>query len=153
LQVNFRNLLGTLVGLLFVLSAFVPLASYHFEGKALISGILWNFMLPTGWFAIVVGILLLFHKRIGLKGKRLAYAMLVAGLLLLVISLLQGLGLLVNVDWLLSVLHGVRGNFDLQGSMAVPMFFGIAVMFASLLLIIQGKNERELVFSFDFGKG
>ena len=142
MEVSLRNFLGALVGLLFVLSAFVPLASYHFEGKALISGILWNFMLPTGWFAVVAGAVLLFHKRSGLKGKRLAYAMLAAGLLLLVLSLLQGLGLLVNVDWLLGVLHGVRGDFDLQGSMAVPIFFGVAVMFASLLLIIHGKNER-----------
>jgi hypothetical protein len=140
--VNFRNLLGALVDLLFVLSAFVPLASYHFEGKALISGILWNFMLPTGWFAIAAGAILLFHKRIGLKNMRLAYAILAASLFLLVIALLQGLGLLFDIDYLLGLLHGVSGDFELQGSMAVPLFLGIVGIFASLLLMITRHSER-----------
>lgn len=48
------------------------MASYHFEGKVLIAGILWNFMLPTGWFAIVAGVVLLFHNRIGLKKQTIS---------------------------------------------------------------------------------
>ena len=132
---NLRNLLGEIGGLLFILSAFAPLASYHFEGEANIVGVLWNFMLPTGWFAIIVGVALLLHKRIGLKNKRLAYAMLAASLFLLSLSLLQGLGLLLDVDYLLGLLHGVKGDFDLQGSMAVPLFLGIAGILASLLLM------------------
>ncbi|MBE3116316.1 hypothetical protein IMZ68_03850 [Candidatus Bathyarchaeota archaeon] len=139
---NLRNLLAAIVGVLFILSAFVPLASYHFEGEASIIGVLWNFMLPTGWFTIAAGAVLLFHKRIGLKNKRLAYAMLAVSLFLLIISILQGLGLLLDVDYLLGLLHGVKGDFDLQGSMAVPLFLGIAGIFASLMLIATGHSER-----------
>ncbi len=132
---SLRNLLVAIVGLLFVLSAFAPLGSYHFMGKALVSGILWNFMLPTGWVAIAAGAVLLFHKRIGLENQRLAYAMLAASLFLLVISLLQGLGLLLDVDAFLGLLHGVEGDFDLQGSMAVPLFLGMTGIFVSIMLI------------------
>lgn len=141
-KMNLRNLLVIIMGLLFVLSAFIPLASYHFEGEANIIGLLWNFMLPTGWFSIIAGIVLLFHRRIGLKKPRLAYAMLAAGLFLLILSLLQGLSLLVDVDWLLGVLHGIKGDFDLQGSLAVPIFLGMANVFVSFVLMITGYNER-----------
>jgi hypothetical protein len=48
--VKLKSLIGVIVGLLFIASAFVPLGNYHFEGEANIVGILWNFMLPTGWF-------------------------------------------------------------------------------------------------------
>lgn len=66
--------------------------------------------------------------------------MLAASLLLLTLSLLQGLGLLLDVDWLLGVLHGVRGDFDLQGSMAVPLYLGIVGIFASLLVMVMREE-------------
>ena len=132
---NLRNLIGTIVGLLFILSAFVPIASYHFEGEANIVGVLWNFMLPTGWFAIIAGTTLLLRERIGLKNKRLAYAMLAASLLLIVLYLIQ------DVDYLLGLWHEVKGDFDLEGGIrGVPFFLGIAGIFASLLLITM-RNE------------
>jgi hypothetical protein len=137
--VNLRNLLGTIVGLLFILSAFVPMASYHFEGGANIVGVLWNFMLPTGWFAIIAGTTLLLRERIGLKNKRLACAMLAASLLLIVLYLIQ------DVDYLLGLWHGVRGDFDLEGGIrGVPLFLGIAGIFASLLLMaMHNKSEPK----------
>ncbi len=46
-----QNFLGIIVGLLLIASAFVPLGPYHFEGEANITGVLWNFVLPTGWLA------------------------------------------------------------------------------------------------------
>jgi hypothetical protein len=142
LEVNLRNLIGTILGLLFTLSAFVPMASYHFEGEANIVGVLWNLMLPTGWFAIIAGTILLLHERIGLKNKRLAYAILAASLILIALSLLQGL--LLDVDYLLGLWHGVKGDFDFESrSNAVPLFLGMAGIFASLLLITI-RNEPEI---------
>jgi hypothetical protein len=134
-------------GIAFVLSAFVPLGSYHFEGQANIIGILWNFMLPTGWFTIAAGAILLFHRRLGLKNRRLTYVMLAASLFLLIISLLQGLGFLLDVDYLLGLLHGVKGDFDLQGSLAIPLFLALAGVSTSLVLIAARYNERSLHFT------
>jgi hypothetical protein len=52
-----------ILGVLFVGSAFVPLGSYHFVGEANIIGVLWNFMLPTGWLALIFGVILIFPKQ------------------------------------------------------------------------------------------
>jgi uncharacterized membrane protein YozB (DUF420 family) len=107
--VKAENLSGLIVGVLFVVSAFVPLGSYHFEGEAKIIGILWNFMLPTGWFGILVGVLLILRNKIGLKNKRSAYVMFTAGLLSIVLFIVQ------DVDYFLCLWNGVNGDFDVDG--------------------------------------
>ena len=99
-------------------------------------------MLPTGWFAIMVGAILLLRERIGLRNKRLAYVILVASLTLIALSMFQGL--LLDVDYVLGLLHGVKGDFDFESrSNAFFFFLGIAGIFASLLLMAI-RDEPEL---------
>jgi len=135
-----KNLLGLIVGGLFIVSAFVPLGGYHFEGEANIIGVLWNFMLPSGWFGIIVGILLILHNKIGLKNKRLAYVMFTAGLLSVALFFLQ------DVDYFLGLWNGVCGDFDVDGKWfltPVSFYLGLLGVFASLLVAIAHNHNSD----------
>ena len=104
-----KNFVSLIIGFLILALAFVPIGAYHGLGDMDISGTLWNFMLPTGWLSIITGIVLLIHKRISLKNKRLAYVMFSFSLLLLMLFLLQ------DVDYHLSLWHGIKdSNFDVD---------------------------------------
>jgi hypothetical protein len=52
LKLKFRNYITIVVGLLFIASSLVPVGVYHHEGVEGIYGVIWNFMIPTGWFYI-----------------------------------------------------------------------------------------------------
>ena len=137
--VKLQSLVARSVGSLFVASAFVPLASYHFVGEANIVGLLWNFMLPTGWFSLAAGIFLLLHNRIGLNGKRLGYTILAASLFLLVLFLLE------DIDYFLSLWHGVSGDYDLEGMILGPVSIGlglIGVSVGALLITTQQPPQN-----------
>jgi hypothetical protein len=140
--VNHRNLSGAILGLLFILSAFAPMASYRFKSEVPIVGVLRNLILPTGWFGIIAGTTVLLYKRIGLKNKGLIYAVLVISIILIILSLFQGLFL--YVDYLVGLLHGVEGDFDFESrSNAVPLFLGILSIFTGILLVmIRDKPEK-----------
>jgi hypothetical protein len=142
--VKLRNLIGVIAGLLFVASAFVPLSAYHFEGEANIVGVLWNFMLPTGWFSIIAGAALIFHEKIGLKNKWLAYALFVASLLLIVLFLLE------DVDYFLGLWHGVKGDFDVEGRWLltpVSLYLGATGVLTSSALMVTRNNSAKPVHS------
>lgn len=113
---------GVLFGLLFIISALIPLGVYHFEGEADIVGTLWNLMLPTGWFDLAIGLMLLFHRKIGLRGKRLQYLVLLGGLTSLVLFYVQ------DVDVFLGLWRGVSGDFDVDGKWLgalLPFYVGL----------------------------
>lgn len=134
-------IIGIVVGVLFIGSAFVPIGPYHSLGEANIVGGLWAFMLPTGWFGIMAGIVLVFHWKIGLKNRRLAYAMFAASLLLIALFLLQ------DVDFFLSLWHGGKAaefDVDAQGLGGVSFFLGILGVFTSLFLMIMPSQKRSL---------
>jgi hypothetical protein len=138
---NFMRLtcvIGVVFGLLFFVSAFVPIGPYHsLAGEDIVGG-LWNFMLPTGWFGLVAGIVLVFHGRIGLKNRRLAIVLFAFSLLLMALFLLQ------DVDYFLSLWHGGRAvefDVDHQGLGSVSFFLGIAGVFTSLLLMALVRGD------------
>ena len=140
LALKFRNYLGVVVGLLFIASALVPLGGYHLEGAVDITGALWHFMVPTGWYCIVVGGVLLFHKRLRLENKRLALVMFAAGLLFFPLVFRQ------NVDYWLGLWRGVSGNFDVESSrwlLASIPFVALTSIFASLLVMINGRTKSQ----------
>ena len=119
-----------LVGLLFVASALVPIGVYHFEGELNIAGMLWNIMLPTGWFDISVGAAFLFHEKIGLGGKKLKYLMLLCGLMSIALFYLQ------DIDFFLSSWHGVTGDYDIDGKSFLTAF----PLFAGYISILTGLS-------------
>jgi peptidoglycan/LPS O-acetylase OafA/YrhL len=72
---NLSHLIVVIVGLLFVLSAFIALADYHLVGTdTIVEGTLYNFMLPTGWFSIIAGVFLLLLNRRNKLNKWLSLA-------------------------------------------------------------------------------
>ena len=143
LKLKFRNYIGIVVGLLFIASSLVPVGVYHHEGAANITGVLWNFMIPTGWLHIVIGVILLFHKRLGLENKRLAFVMFAAGLLFYPLLLRQ------NVDYWLGLWRGVTGDYDVEsfGFLKLMLYFPFCValtsILASLLVMINGRTKSQ----------
>jgi hypothetical protein len=137
-----RNFIDIMFGLLFIASAFIPLGPYHHEGGLDIAGTLWNFMLPTGWLGIVIGVGLLLNGRIGLKNKRLAYVMFLVSLLLIVVFLLQ------DADYFLSLWHGVSTNFDVDAQWFLApasAYLGILGAFTGLSLILIPNHNTTMV--------
>ena len=135
LKIKFRNHLGIAVGLLFIASALVPLGGYHLENSDVpVTGVLWHFMVPTGWIHIVVGVILLFQKRLGLENKRLAFVLFAAGLFYYPLLFRQ------NVDYWLGLWRGVSGGFDVDsfGWIRLMLYFPFTValtgIFTSLLV-------------------
>jgi hypothetical protein len=130
------------MGLLLIVSAFVPLGPYHFVGEADITGVLWNFMLPTGWLALIFGVVLLFHMRLGIKDMRLAMFILFASGSTIVFRIQ-------DVDYFLSLWHGVNGNFDVDRH-AVSIFpfvvkiLGLIAYFFVIILQIPTENKLLL---------
>lgn len=125
------DILGIALGLLFVVSALLPLGSYHFEGQAEIVGRLWNLMLPTGWFDGAIGAALLLHRRIGLKRNELPYLLLIGGVGSVALFYLQ------KVDVFLGLWHGVQGDYDVEGVMlltAFPFLVGMTSILTGLHL-------------------
>lgn len=122
--------MGRIVGLLLICSAFIPIGPYHSEGGTDLSGFLWNFMLPTGWFGLIAGISLLFHEKIGLREKRLNYAVFGAGLILVALRML-------NVDYFIGLCSGAKGlEFDVEGyGFLLTFFVALITMFASFFLL------------------
>jgi len=144
LALKFRNYLGIAVGLLFIASALVPIGGYHLRSSDVpVRGILWNFMVPTGWFYLIIGIVLLFHKRLGLENKRLAFIMFAAGLLFFPLLVRQ------NVDYWLGLWRGVTGDYDVEsfGFLKLMLYFPFCValtsMLASLLVITLRATETK----------
>ena len=140
LKLTFKNYIGVAVGLLFIALALVPLGGYHLEGAVGITGALWNFMVPAGWFCMVVGVVLLFHKRLRLENKRLAFVMFAAGLLIFPLIRLQ------NIDYFLGLWRGVTGNFDLESPrwlLASIPFVALTSIFAGLLVLINGRTKSQ----------
>ena len=135
---RFQNFFVIILGLLFVASAFVPLGPYHFVGEVNIVGVLWNFMLPTGLLALIFGIILIFHKNLGLENKKLVLFLGIASLLIIVFRFQ-------DVDYFLSLYHGITGEFDVDRH-AISIFpFGVALvsLLASFLVMIAQNNKLE----------
>jgi hypothetical protein len=144
LKLKFRNYIGIAVGLLFIASSLVPVGVYHLRSSDVpVGGILWNFMVPTGWFYLIIGIVLLSHKRLGLENKRLALVMFVAGLLFYPLLLRQ------NVDYWLELWRGVTGDYDVEsfGFLKLMLYFpfcvGLTSILASLLVMINGRTKSQ----------
>ena len=138
LGVKFQNVVGIIIGMLLIASAFVPLGPYHFVGEADINGVLWNFMLPTGWLALIFGVVLLFHMRLGIKNMRLAMLILV------------GSGSIIffrfqDVDYFLGLWHGVKGNFDVDRHAVsiFPFVVEIVGLIASFFVMIIQHNNND----------
>lgn len=140
LDLKLQNYIAIIVGLLFIVSAFVPLGPYHFLGEANITGVLWNFMVPTGWLAIIVGVVLLFHSKLGLTNKRLAIFMFAASLSVIVFRFQ-------DVDYFLSLWHGVKGEFDVDRGFGSLIQFAIALLsvLAGLLVIVIHNSKDDHV--------
>lgn len=137
LDLKLRTVVIPLFGLLLIASAFVPIGAYHGLGDIDVSGILWNFILPTGWFGIIAGIGLLFFDRIRLNNKRLADVIFLISLLLMMLSLLQ------DVDYHLSLWHGVKTtNFDVDSFILanVSVILSLLGTCVGLLLITNHKK-------------
>jgi len=143
LKLKFRNYIGIVIGFLFIASSLVPVGGYHHEGEEGIYGVLWNFMIPTGWFYMLVGVVLLFHKRLGLENRRLAFVMFAAGLLFYPLLLRQ------NVDYWLGLWRGVTGDYDVKsfGWLRLMLYFPFCValtsILASLLVVINGRTKSD----------
>ena len=138
LKLKFRNYIGVAVGLLFIASALVPIGGYHLRSSDVpVRGILWNFMVPTGWFYLIIGVVLLSHKR--LENKRLALVMFVAGLLFFPLLVRQ------NVDYWLGLWRGVTGDYDVEsfGFLKFPFCVGLTSISASLLVMINGRTKSQ----------
>ena len=142
LAFKFRNYIGIVVGFLFIASALVPVGGYHLRSSDVhVTGVLWNFMIPTGWLYMLVGAVLIFHKRLGLENKRLAFTMFVAGLLFYPLLLRQ------NVDYWLGLWRGVTGDYDVEsfGFLKLMLYFPFCValtsIFASLLVMINRRTK------------
>jgi len=138
-KVNPQNLIGKIVGLLFIMSAFAPIAGYHLENTNVpVWGTLWNFMLPTGWFSLIAGIcLLLLNRRKELKNKWLSFAMIAASISVIALIIVQ------DVDYFIGLWLGIKGDFDLEGTINVPFFLGVTAIFASLLLLTT-RNKLDV---------
>lgn len=134
LAVKFRKNLGIAVGFLFIASSLVPLGGYRLESSDVhVTGVLWNFMIPTGLLYVVAGVVLLFHERLRLEKKRLALVMFAAGLLFFPLLFRQ------NVEYWLGLWRGVTGNFDVESKgwrllFYFPLCVALTSMFASLLV-------------------
>lgn len=140
LKFKFKNYIGIAVGLLFIASALVPVGGYHLEGAVGITGVLWGFMVPTGWYCLVVGVVLLFHKRLRLENKRLALVMFAAGLLFFPLVFRQ------DIDYFLGLWRGVSGDFDLEGPrwlIALHYSGALTGLFTSLLVMINGRTKSQ----------
>ena len=125
------------MGLLFIASALVPLGPYHFRGEPNITGVLWNFMIPTGWLAIILGAVLLFHKKLGLENKRLAFLMFAASLLVIVFRF-------PDVDYFLSLWHGVTGDFDVEARGGfVPLAVALVSLLESFLVLAIHNHNND----------
>ena len=141
LKLKFKNYIGIAVGLLFIASALVPVGGYHLRSSNVpVWGILWGFMVPTGWYCIVVGFVLLFHKRLRLESKRLALVMFAAGLLFFPLVFRQ------DIDYFLGLWRGVSGDFDLVGPrwlIALHYSGALTGLFTSLSVMINGRTKSQ----------
>lgn len=96
-------------------------------------------MLPTGWFGIVAGTSLLFHEKMGLREKRLIYAIFGAGIVLIALRML-------NVDYFIGLWSGAEGvEFDVEGyGFLITFCVALTTIFASLfLLAIPNSHPSE----------
>jgi len=137
LALKFRNYLGVAVGFLFLAYALVPIGGYQLRGTMGIHGTLWHFMVPTGWYCIAVGVVLLFHRRLGLENMRLAYILFAAGLFIIPLLFRQ------NVDYWLGLWRGVSGDYDVEAPkwLLVPFLMLAATgIFTSLSVMISGRG-------------
>ena len=127
-----------MVGSLFLAYALVPLGGYHLEGAMGVTGTLWHIMVPTGWYCIAVGVVLLFHRRLGLENRRLAYVLFAAGLFIIPLLFRQ------NVDYWLGLWRGVAGDYDVDGPqwLLTPFLMLAATgIFTSLLVWIKPTHN------------
>ena len=139
-----KTVVGIIVGLLFLAYALVPLGSYHLEGATGVTGTLWHFMVPTGWYCIAVGVVLLFHRRLGLENRRLAYILFAAGVF--IVPLLFGQ----NVDYWLGLWRGVAGDYDVDGPkwLLTPFLLLAATgIFTSLFVWINPTHNSGQEYS------
>lgn len=142
---NRLSWIGRVVGLLFAASALVPFGVYHFEGEAHLVGTLWNLMLPTGWFDLALGVMLLFHRKMGLSTESVPYLLLLGGLLSIMLFYFQ------DIDLFLGLWHGVRGDFDVDGKWfgtLTPFYSGLTSMVVGLVSVLAsfddpGVNSRR----------
>jgi hypothetical protein len=131
-----KELIVPFLGLLFTISAILPLGAYHFIGAADVVGILWNFMIPTGWFSFVLGAVILFRQKIGLTNIGLSYLFLIGGLVLVLLVFLGD-------DYFLGLWTGFSGNYDVDNRLPVPFWSGVVGVFAGLLLKISPKKKAS----------
>jgi hypothetical protein len=124
--------IATVTGLLFILSAFTSLGPYHFVGEENITGFLWNFMVPTWWSAMFVGVILLNHGRLRIENRRLAFFTFGASLIIILLRFQ-------DVDYFLGLWHGVRRVFDVEfrGDF-IPFAVSLVGLFASFLMMDCG---------------
>lgn len=126
--------IGGVFGLLFATSTLVPLGIYHFEGEANIVGMLWNIMLPTGWFDLALGVMIFFHRKIGFSTERVPYLLLLGGLLSIILFYFQ------DIDLFLGLWHGVRGDFDVDGKWVgtlTPFYSGLTSTVVGLVGVLR----------------
>ena len=131
-----QNFLTIIMGLFFIASAIVPIGVYHFVGEANITGVLWNLMLPTGWSALIVGVVLLIHGRLGLENGRLALFMFISSLSIIIFRFF-------DVDYFLGLWYGVKGNFDVDARVPIPFVVALASLLASIFLMIIHNNTND----------
>jgi len=107
-------------------------------------------MIPTGWLHIVIGVILLFHKRLGLENKRLAFVMFVAGLLFYPLLLRQ------NVDYWLGLWRGTTGDYDVEsfGVLKLMLYFPFCVALTSILasLLVMINERTNIWFTMNLKK-
>lgn len=123
------------MGMVFVASAFSPVAAYHFLGEADVTGVVWNFMLPVGWFSLVLGFMIIVHQMMGMHTRTL-------GSLLVVGSLMMFLFNFIKADCILGFWTGTVGDFDTDNYLPITFWTAIIGIFVGLLLRFPAKNSK-----------
>ena len=94
-------------------------------------------MIPTGWLALIIGVILIFHKHLGLENKKLALFLGISSLLIVVFRFQ-------DVDYFLGLYHGVSGEFDVDRFELSIFPFAVALvsLLASFLGMVAQNNKR-----------
>lgn len=92
-------------------------------------------MLPTGWLALIFGVILIFQKRLGLENRKKAFFLVISSLLIVGFRFQ-------DVDYFLSLYDGVTGEFDVD-IRAISRFPSAVALATSLVIFwINTQNNK-----------
>lgn len=133
-----NEILRYLLGFLYIISLFSPLAVYHSLEEPYLQGILWAFMTPLGYISLVIGILIIFYNKLKFV-NRLHHSSLIfySGIIIILTWLLQ------PTKTILKMYYSTTTEFDLDyysPLTTLPIIIAVISILYKLVYILRNKR-------------